>query len=443
MSGTSGVCGSSASSTTSAPQTRTQPRRWTAAEDKFLTQLVAKFGDKRGSNGHWKEISSRFNTRTAKVRLSKQIHNSSSTVYLISCTKDCRKRWFHSLDPSLRKGRWCESEDRILLDAYNQLGPAWRDTALLLPGRKDDQCSKRYREILSPAVRNRLCEWTTEEDRLLLEGVRSFGHSWSAISARIPGRPPLTCRNRWRVVSKRSQRGDSEGGNAGHRTIGNRTPDPLRPQSLKENGTVSQSIDSGSQSTAAVANDEDSSNLELEADPFVSSYSAVTEGDLGTSSTLGDMAHSFDSFLREFYESQSTSALLTDMSNTVVLPEGSPGPAAVSNQSSHQGISPDVETFDQGRGTERRAELEAETMALRQHTEPVQIGVEGITPSGQAELYSDWHSEHAASLEGGPTAAALTNSPGRVAPTRRPLVREIHHHHHHQYHHYHHHHYHD
>ncbi|KAH8749930.1 Homeodomain-like protein, partial [Diaporthe sp. PMI_573] len=183
MSVTSGICDSPASSIQSAPQTRSQPRRWTAAEDKFLTQLVAKFGDKRGSNGHWKEISSRFNARTAK---------------------DCRKRWFHSLDPSLRKGRWCESEDRILLDAYNQLGPAWRDIALLLPGRKDDQCSKRYREILSPAVRNRLCEWTSEEDELLLEGVRSFGHSWSTISARIPGRPPLTCRNRWRVVSKKS-----------------------------------------------------------------------------------------------------------------------------------------------------------------------------------------------------------------------------------------------
>lgn len=67
MSVSSGVCNSTASSPKSTPQTRSEPRRWTAAEDKFLIQLVAKFGDKRGPNGHWKEIGSRFNARTAKV----------------------------------------------------------------------------------------------------------------------------------------------------------------------------------------------------------------------------------------------------------------------------------------------------------------------------------------------------------------------------------------
>lgn len=77
MSATSGVCDSPASSIKSAPQIRNEPRRWTAAEDKFLTQLVAKFGDKRGPNGHWKEISSQFNARTAKVRSLQQIKSTS------------------------------------------------------------------------------------------------------------------------------------------------------------------------------------------------------------------------------------------------------------------------------------------------------------------------------------------------------------------------------
>lgn len=45
----------------------------------------------------------------------------------IKCKKDCRKRWFHSLDPALRKGRWSKEEDELLLAAYKRLGPAWKD----------------------------------------------------------------------------------------------------------------------------------------------------------------------------------------------------------------------------------------------------------------------------------------------------------------------------
>ena len=34
----------------------------------------------------------------------------------LTSVQDCRKRWFHSLDPSLRKGRWTEEEDDKLVD---------------------------------------------------------------------------------------------------------------------------------------------------------------------------------------------------------------------------------------------------------------------------------------------------------------------------------------
>lgn len=45
--------------------------------------------------------------------------------------QDCRKRWLHSLDPSLRKGRWTSQEDEILLSAYARLGPLWNDIGKL------------------------------------------------------------------------------------------------------------------------------------------------------------------------------------------------------------------------------------------------------------------------------------------------------------------------
>ncbi|RSL48783.1 hypothetical protein CEP53_009423 [Fusarium sp. AF-6] len=158
-------------------------RPWTSTEDSALRTLVAHFGDSRGPEGRWKDIATGLQGRTAK---------------------DCRKRWFHSLDPSLRKGRWTAQEDELLLSAYARLGPAWHDIAILIPGRKDDQCSKRYNDILNPSAKNRLSDWTAQEDNLLRQGVATLGHRWAAISSRIPGRPPLTCRNRWRTLSRQS-----------------------------------------------------------------------------------------------------------------------------------------------------------------------------------------------------------------------------------------------
>ncbi|KAJ5718019.1 hypothetical protein N7488_003665 [Penicillium malachiteum] len=159
----------------------TTRRLWSKLEDERLISLVNRFGDQRGKEGNWKEISRHLPGRS---------------------NKDCRKRWFHSLDPALRKGRWSKEEDELLLAAYRQLGPAWKDIALLIEGRKDDQCAKRYNDILNPLAKDRLKNWSPEEDQYLAAKVQELGHKWAAISAGLPGRPPLTCRNRWRRLSK-------------------------------------------------------------------------------------------------------------------------------------------------------------------------------------------------------------------------------------------------
>lgn len=77
--------------------------------------------------------------------------------------QDCCKRWFYSLNPSLRKERWTEQEDEMLLEAYARLGPAWHDIAFMILGRKDDQCAKRYKEIIYPSAKSRLRQWSTDD----------------------------------------------------------------------------------------------------------------------------------------------------------------------------------------------------------------------------------------------------------------------------------------
>ncbi|CAK7918866.1 myb-like DNA-binding protein Bas1p [[Candida] anglica] len=114
--------------------------------------------------------------------------------------KDCRKRWSNSLDPNLKKGRWTETEDSQLVEAYGKFGAQWKKVAAEIKGRTDDQCAKRYIEVLDPKTKDRLKPWTHEEDLQLIRQVKKHGTKWKTIASEIDGRPSLTCRNRWRKV---------------------------------------------------------------------------------------------------------------------------------------------------------------------------------------------------------------------------------------------------
>lgn len=273
-----------------------------------------------------------------------------------------------------------------------------------------------------------------------MEGVQSFGHSWSAISAQIPGRPPLTCRNRWRVVSKKSQAAVSMEGNASKKATSITTSDHARSQSISDNATVSQSNEFASGSTAAVAYNRDSPNLEVDSHPFLSSCSAVVEEGVGTDPSLGDPSHTFNSLMEEPYGSQHTSAMLSHLSDAVSLPGGSPGPSVVPSQSSYESALPHGHAFDPDRSAERQAELEAEAVERQRDAGSAQIVAEDGACSDRPTTQLDWYLEQADSLEDSLAAFPLPTLPGGTAPIRRS--REIHHHHHHHYHHHHYHHYH-
>ena len=87
-------------------------------------------------------------------------------------------------------------------------------------------------DILGPSAQKRLLSWTEEEDGVLTEGVRTLGNRWSAIAARLPGRPPLTCRNRWRNLSKQKPHGREEEGqevDEGRNDVDDSTPESSEP----------------------------------------------------------------------------------------------------------------------------------------------------------------------------------------------------------------------
>ncbi|KAI0274883.1 Homeodomain-like protein [Gloeopeniophorella convolvens] len=143
-------------------------RPWTAYEDLLLSRAVAEFE----GEADWKTIAERVPGRTNKA---------------------CRKRWLHSLSPSIKKSAWTREEDEKLLALYKLYGTKWSIIARQIPGRTDDACSKRYREALDPALKKD--EWTEEEDAKLLELHTKLGGKWVQVGQHLQ-RSSLGCRNR-------------------------------------------------------------------------------------------------------------------------------------------------------------------------------------------------------------------------------------------------------
>ncbi|KAJ2607846.1 hypothetical protein H4S08_004677 [Coemansia sp. RSA 1365] len=149
---------------------------WTPEEDRLLMVGVRVYGPNTES---WPRIAMLVPGRT---------------------NKSCRKRWFHSLDPSLHKGPWTPAEDDLLRQRVAQYPSQWSRVAEGITGRTDDQCAKRWRESLDPEIDRG--KWRPEEDRLLLEKYAELGTQWQKIATFFQGRPGLHCRNRWRKIQR-------------------------------------------------------------------------------------------------------------------------------------------------------------------------------------------------------------------------------------------------
>ncbi|KLO20426.1 hypothetical protein SCHPADRAFT_5966 [Schizopora paradoxa] len=151
-------------------------RPWTPSEDKLLRDAVAIYGD---DTENWKTIALSVPGRTNKA---------------------CRKRWLHSLCPTIKKTAWTQEEDTKLLELFARYPNKWSQIAREIPGRTDDACSKRYREALDPNLKKD--EWTDEEDKKLLECYTLHGGKWGVIGLALR-RSGLGCRNRWRLLERK------------------------------------------------------------------------------------------------------------------------------------------------------------------------------------------------------------------------------------------------
>lgn len=148
-------------------------RAWSKEEDELLLRLVKDYGSERGRQSSWPLIASYFPKRTMK---------------------NCRKRYFYTLDTNITHGKWSKEEDDKLLSLIEVFGHKWKEISFEMTGRTDDQCSSRYLNCLQC----KKTPWMAEEDAILLNLYEIDGPLWTKISSSLPGRSALNCRNRYR-----------------------------------------------------------------------------------------------------------------------------------------------------------------------------------------------------------------------------------------------------
>jgi hypothetical protein len=165
-------------------------RRWTLEEDAKLTSAVAttpmrKWGKEFKTD--WAAIGALVPGRTKK---------------------QCLKRWYDALDPSIDRANrimsiWTADEDRKLKNAvYTHGGKNWGAISALVPGRTLSQCRSKWHDALNPSIdrtNSHTGKWAEDEDITLKDAVQTHGgKNWDAIATLVPGRTHSQCRSRWK-----------------------------------------------------------------------------------------------------------------------------------------------------------------------------------------------------------------------------------------------------
>ncbi|KAJ8465900.1 hypothetical protein OPV22_028452 [Ensete ventricosum] len=87
---------------------------WTPEEDRKLIDYVQKHG-----RGSW--------------------HRIPKLAGLSRCGKSCRLRWTNYLRPDIKRGKFTEEEEQLIVHLHSLLGNKWSSIATKLPGRTDNE----------------------------------------------------------------------------------------------------------------------------------------------------------------------------------------------------------------------------------------------------------------------------------------------------------------
>jgi stalled ribosome rescue protein Dom34 len=157
-------------------------KRWTAEEEKELVSVVETFG-----TTSWAEIAFNVPGRSKGQCIGKWQYLSKMAAAAVNST-------------------WTVEEENELVFAVETYGTtSWAKIARKVPGRSENQCSSKWRDVCrkTPATDSGL--WTVEEENELVFAVETYGTtSWAKIAGKVPGRNKKQCYDKWRKMSRKA-----------------------------------------------------------------------------------------------------------------------------------------------------------------------------------------------------------------------------------------------
>jgi len=137
-----------------------ESNNWTKEEDDLLIEIIKKSSNKV----NWKFVCN-------------FLPNKNPT--------QCYRR-YKSINPSYKKGRWTEEEDKLLKILLEKYGNSWTLISKIMGSRSSRQIRNRYDENLNPFVKKN--KFTENEDRLILQLHNVFHNNWSEYLNYLPNR---------------------------------------------------------------------------------------------------------------------------------------------------------------------------------------------------------------------------------------------------------------
>jgi len=210
------------------------------------------------------------------------------TPFASSASQDVRSNKFIK-KTQIKKTQWSKEEDNLLKSLIKEHGSdgKWVKISTEMKSRSGKQCRERYHNHLAPDIRKGF--WTNEEDAKILSLKREWGNQWAKIAKELNGRSDNAVKNRYHLITRRSEPHTTLKMNISHEPlpfgtdllfslpeIANDLPySHSEDYHMEVSGSDASTVETSSSVSSANDSDQDESWL----DTFIDTYDNLTDND--------------------------------------------------------------------------------------------------------------------------------------------------------------------